>query len=140
MNTIVKNNSFSDLFQELFNGIPSSNNWYKNVVNPLVNISEDDNGYQIELVAPGLKKDDFKVNLEKGLLTISYEKQEEKEENKGKKTHRLEYRTSSFKRSFNLDDNIDADKIEASYVDGILKLSLPKKEEVKVLPKEIAIK
>jgi HSP20 family protein len=72
------------------------------------------------------------------MLTVSYEKKTESE-TKDYKTHRREYSISSFSRSFTLDDNINADGIQAKYEDGVLKLLLPKKEEVKVTPKEITI-
>jgi len=85
-----------------------------------------------------LNKEDFKVNVEKGLLTISYEKKTETE-NKDYKTHRKEFNVTSFKRSFNIDENINVEAIQAKYENGVLKLLLPKKEEVKVLPKEISI-
>ena len=140
MNTLVKsNNSLSNVFDELFDNVPIV--WSKDNSFPAVNIHEDDKSYELDLVAPGLKKDDFKVSLEKGMLTISYKKEEKKEEEKkNRKDHRIEYSLSSFTRSFSLDDNIDAEKIEATYENGVLKLVLPKKEEVKVMPKQIAIK
>jgi len=78
------------------------------------------------------------VSLEKGILTISFEKKTETD-NKEYKTHRKEFAFTSFKRSFSVDDKINTEAIEAKYDNGILKLSLPKKEEVKSLPKEIAI-
>ncbi len=138
--TLVKNNykTMNDLFDEFFNHLPAT--WGKetglNV--PPVNIHESNDAYHLELVAPGLKKEDFKVNLEKGLLTLSYEKKTESE-NKEYKTHRKEFNVTSFKRSFSVDDKINADSIEAKYENGVLKLFLPKKEEVKVSPKEIII-
>ena len=92
----------------------------------------------MNLVAPGLKKEDFKVNLEKDLLTISYEKKTENENN-DYKTHRREFNVTNFKRSFRVDDVVNSETIQAKYEDGILKLYLPKKEEVKALPKEINI-
>lgn len=135
--TVIRKNNFGDLFDEIFSTIPNSLNRQSNV--PPVNISEDENGYYIQLVAAGLNKEDFKINLEKGLLTISYEKKET-EKNPALKNHRLEYNLLSFKRSFNIDESVDLEKIEASYKDGILTLILPKKQEIKVLPKSIEIK
>jgi HSP20 family protein len=103
-----------------------------------VNIHETKSGFHIELNAPGRNKEGFKINLEKGLLTISYEKTEETED-KGYKTLRREFSTKSFKRTFNIDDNINIDGIQAKYENGLLNVFLPKKEEVKVQAKEINI-
>ncbi|CAN5809753.1 Hsp20/alpha crystallin family protein [soil metagenome] len=136
--TLTKHNyrTVNDLFDEFFR----PNTWAKEgtLTTPPVNIHETNDSYHLELVAPGLNKEDFKVNLEKGLLTISYEKKAEAE-NKDYKTHRKEFTSTNFKRSFSVDDKINADSIQAKYDNGILKLFLPKKEEVKVQPKEIAI-
>jgi HSP20 family protein len=140
MTTLAKRNyrTFDNLFDEFFSTLPSAwgkeNGW--NV--PPVNIHENSEGFHLELVAPGLKKEDFKVNLEKGLLTIGYEKKNENESNEYK-THRREFNFTSFKRSFRVDDVINTEAIQAKYEDGVLKLYLPKKEEVKALPKEISI-
>ena len=138
--TIVKNNykSLNNLFDEFFNNVPQTWNREANLTIPSVNIYETINGYQLELVAPGLQKEEFKVNLEKGLLSISYDKKNSNEE-KEYKTLKKEFCLSSFKRSFTLDDNINNEGIHAKYENGILKLFLPKKDEVKVLTKEIAI-
>jgi HSP20 family protein len=103
-----------------------------------VNIRENDKSYSIDVIAPGFDKADFKVNLDQQLLTISAEKKEEvKQENE--KQIRREYSSRSFKRSFTLDEKIDAAAIEAKYVNGVLTLNLPKKEEVKAAAKEISI-
>lgn len=136
--TLTKTNykNLNSVFDEFFNTLPVT--WSKDVNVPPVNIHENGEGYVLELSAPGLNKEDFKVNLEKGLLTINYEKKTENESN-DYKTHRREFSLSSFKRSFSVDENINIDGIQAKYENGILKLYLPKKEEVKVSPKEIAI-
>ncbi len=141
MTTITKQNynPLSDLFDELFTGMPSFSRSQQNGMTPPVNIHETKDAYHIELVAPGLKKEDFKVNVEKGMLTISYEKNTEVEKNEYK-THLKEFTQSSFKRSFHVEDKINVDDIEAMYENGVLKLLLPKKEELKVMPKEITIK
>jgi HSP20 family protein len=105
---------------------------------PAVNISETSDNYELEFNVPGRKKEDFKITVDKNILTVSFEKKEEtKEENK--QFIKREFSSSSFKRSFTLDEKINADAINAKYENGILFLTLPKKEEVKVLPKEIAI-
>ena len=92
----------------------------------------------MELIAAGRNKEDFKVQVEKDLLTISYEKKTT-EEQKDSKTIRKEFTLNSFKRSFSLDDKIKADAIQAKYEDGILKIFLPKKEDTTVSPKAITI-
>jgi len=103
-----------------------------------VNIRETDESYVMELVAPGLNKEDFKVNLDHNILSIEAEKKTEEEKINGKQIRR-EYKFQSFKRSFTLDENIDADGISAQYVNGVLTLNLPKKGEVKTSAKQIAI-
>ena len=137
--TLVKHNfkTFNDLFDEIFNQVPATRN--VNGLNvPPVNIHEASDAYHLELAAPGLTKEDFKVSLEKGLLTISFEKKTESENN-NYKTHRREFSVANFKRTFTVDDKINADGIQAKYENGVLKLLLPKKEEVKVTPKQITI-
>jgi HSP20 family protein len=104
-----------------------------------VNVKESATGYQLEVIAPGFEKEDFRINLEKDLMTISCEKKiEEKKETD--KQIRNEYGYSSFKRSFTIDSTIDATNIDASYINGVLTLNLPKKEVVKASAKEIIIK
>lgn len=106
-----------------------------------VNIRETDKSYEIEIVAPGLKKEDFNVNISENMLTVSFEhKEENKEENEREGFLRQEYRMQSFSRSFTLDDTVDADKISAQYTDGMLHLSLPKKEGVQRITKSIQVK
>ena len=141
--TLVKHGNprnINYLFDEIFNTFPA--NWgsdsYAQKANPSVNIHETTDGYHLEVTAPGLNKEDIKINAADGLLTISYEKKEEAEQ-KEYKTIRREFIQRSFKRSFSLDEKVNVDGIEAKYENGILKLHLPKKEEVKVTPKEITI-
>jgi HSP20 family protein len=140
--TFVKNNPvhFGNLFDELINQIPA--NWGKDAQNTFTsvpaNIHETKEGYHVELNAPGRNKEDFKINLENGLLTISFEKKEEIE-NKDYKTIRKEFAYRSFKRSFSLDEKINTSGIQAKYENGILKVYLPKKEEVVVNPQQINI-
>lgn len=108
---------------------------------PAVNVKESDESFEIEVAAPGMTKEDFKVNLENNVLTISSEKREEKkEEEKGRYTRR-EFSYQSFQRSFTIPENlVEGDKIAAKYCDGLLCISLPKKEEVKPKPaREIQI-
>ena len=97
---------------------------------PAVNITEHKDEYLVSLAAPGLKKEDFKLDVDGNMLTISSQKEESKEE-KEKRFTRREYRYSSFSRSFTLPEEINKEKIEAKYDDGVLKISLPRKEEAK---------
>ncbi|MGN6615959.1 MAG: Hsp20/alpha crystallin family protein [Ilyomonas sp.] len=136
--TLVRSNykNLNSLLDEFFNSLPST--WSRDLNVPPINVHETKDGYLLELVAPGLSKEDIKVNIEKGLLTIGYEKKDQQETN-DQKTLRREFSLSSFKRTFTVDETINEEAIEAKYENGVLKLTLPKKEEVKVLPKEIAI-
>lgn len=108
---------------------------------PAVNVRENDNEIFIDLAAPGLKKSDFNVSYDNGRLLISCEKKDEKTDKDGDRVTRREFNYQSFQRSFTIPENmVDADKINAKYSDGILHLSLPKREEVKPKPsKEIKI-
>jgi len=106
---------------------------------PSVNIKEDKDAYYLEVTAPGLKKEDFQISLNNNLLSIAAKKVEEKEETEEKYT-RKEFNYSSFQRSFTLPHTIESDKIEAKYIDGVLFVSVPKKEEAKQKePRKIAI-
>ena len=106
-----------------------------------VNIRETDKSYEMQVVAPGLRKEDFNVNISNNTLTISFEhKEESNEENKSEGYLRREYRMQSFSRSFTLDDTVDADKISAQYRDGVLHLSLAKKEGAQRITKSIQVK
>jgi HSP20 family protein len=95
---------------------------------PSVNLKETDTKLEIELAAPGLKKEDFKVEIDNNLLIISCEKGEEKEDTKRENYYRREFNYQSFYRSFNLPEYIDENKIEATYKDGILHVTISKKE------------
>jgi len=101
---------------------------------PAVNISENDDSFVIEVAAPGLTRENFKVNFDKNRLVIASEQKDEKSEN-GQKYSRREFSYQTFQRSFSLPDgSVDSDKISARYTDGILEVSLPKREEVKPKP------
>ena len=107
---------------------------------PAVNITEHKDEYQVSLAVPGMKKDDFKIDVDGNLLTISCEKEMNREE-KEKKFTRKEYNYSSFSRCFTLPEEINREKIDAKYEDGLLKISLPRKEEAKLITaKHIAVK
>ena len=110
-------------------------------VNVPVNLRETDKTYEMSLVAPGLRKEDFRLNVTDNLLTISYEqKEEQNDQHKEQGWLRKEYRMQSFSRSFTLDDTVDVNKVSASYDNGILHLTLPKKESAQRLTKTIEIK
>jgi len=107
---------------------------------PAVNIADNKDNYEISLAAPGMKKDAFNIDVEGNVLTISAEKEEKKEE-KDERYSRREFNYTSFSRSFTLPEGINKDKIDASYDNGLLKLTLPKTEEAKKLSaKHIAVK
>lgn len=106
--------------------------------NIAVNIAETEKSYELYLVAPGLSKDAFKLNVDKLLLTISYEKKESNTD-EGNKWLRSEFQINSFKRSFTLNEKIDNTAISASYTDGILNIHLPKKEPVETSAQEIPV-
>lgn len=139
--TLVKNNyrpaGFNSLFNELFNEFPVYAD--KAGLNfPPVNIAENADGYHLELNAPGRNKEDFKLNLDNGLLTITYEKKDETVR-EGLKSLRKEFSLQGFKRSFSLEDKIDAAGIQAKYENGLLKIYLPKKAAVKDAAKQIVV-
>ena len=129
---------FASILDDLFNGNAQYPVFRTNGHVPATNIRESDEGFALELVAPGRKRDDFKIKLDKNLLTISYEqesKTEEKDDNG--KYSRKEFSYSSFSRSFRLPDTVNFDGIEAKYEDGILHLMIPKNEEAKVDEKRV---
>ena len=106
---------------------------------PAANIIENNDAFVLDLAVPGMKKDDFKVNLDNDLLTISIEKKDEKSDEKVNYT-RKEFSYNAFSRSFSLPESIDAEKIKAEYNEGILSINLPKKDEAKIIKnKEIKI-
>jgi len=104
---------------------------------PSVDVSETDGEFQIKAEIPDVKKEDVKVTLEDGVLTIQGQRNQEKED-KGKKYHRVERTYGSFIRSFTLPDLIDEEKVKAEFKDGVLNLQLPKSEKAK--PKAIEVK
>jgi HSP20 family protein len=133
---------FDDFFKPWNEWFDTSSALGRAITVPAVNITENVNDYNISVAAPGLKKNDFHINVDGNMLTISAEKEETKEEKEGENYTRKEYNYSSFSRSFTLPQEVNREKIEASYEDGVLKLVLPKKEEVKkaVASKQIEVK
>lgn len=103
---------------------------------PAVNVKETDSGFELEMAIPGRKKDDFKIEIDKEVLTISSEITKEENETEDNYT-RKEFSFNAFKRVFTLPETVDADQINASYEDGILKFVLPKKEEALPKPKRL---
>lgn len=134
MNTVRKNRAnyfpfgFENAMRPKFETFVNSQNQF-----PAVNIKENEDNFEILLAAPGLTKEDFSIEIDENILKISSDIKQT-EEVKEEKFSRREFNFSSFKRAFTLPETVNEDKIEASYVNGILKLSLPKKEEA--LPKE----
>jgi HSP20 family protein len=118
-------NFFNDFFNDTEMG-----DLYKSSV-PAVNIAETDKAFNLELSAPGFEKNDFKIDVEENVMTISAEHKEEiNEENK--RYTRKEFKQTSFERSFTLPDTVNMEAIDAKYDNGILKINLPKLEEAKV--------
>lgn len=139
-NLAKRNSNLSSMNSGLF---PSSNNFFDNFLSnwtdenfaalgknlPSANLKETDNKLEVDLAAPGMKKEDFKIEIDNHLLMISSEKKEEKEETRKKDNYyRREFNYQSFCRSFSLPEYIDENKIEASYKDGILHIDIAKKE------------
>jgi HSP20 family protein len=145
--TLVKFNSdknknplipgFNDVFDSIFNDTFFNDRSVSRV--PATNISETENHFHVELAAPGLKKEDFKLNLDRNVLTISVERQDEKNDVQ-KNYSKREYSYSSFVRSFTLPETVDPEKIEAAYADGVLKIDIAKRDEAKSVRKQIEIK
>lgn len=123
---------FNDLFKPWNEWFDNGNGdmWGNVAMVPAVNITEGKDNFKVALAAPGMKKEDFKIDVEGDMLTISAETETKKEEKEEKFT-RKEYNYTSFRRTFTLPTGVKKDKIEAKYVDGILNLILPKTEEVK---------
>jgi len=127
---------WNDLFETTNSGL-----FGRVLTMPAVNITENKDDFKVSLAAPGMKKSDFNIDVQGNILTISAEMEEKKEEKEENYT-RKEYNFSSFSRSFTLPDEVNKEKIEATYVDGVLNLSLPKKEEAKkaAISKHVAVK
>lgn len=131
--------TFSSLFEDLFQHLPAQD-WGQRLATDTVpvNIRETKDGYVLDVLAPGFEKQDFKISMEGDLLTLTAERKQETKTSEERFLKR-EFSFRSFSRSFRMDDQIDRVAIKAKYEQGILQLTLPKKEEVKVLPKEISV-
>ena len=135
-NTLSLNRILDEMFQ------PFPGNWGKDDANALVsipvNMHETNDAYHLELLAPGRTKEEFKISVEKNILNVSFER-ENSETRQDYKTVRREFSITNFKRSFTLTEKLDAENIKAKYDNGILTVYVPKKEEVKIEPKQINV-
>ncbi len=144
--TLVRyQNHLPNLFDRFFNNELDS--WNRtnfsntNTTLPSVNIKEDTDAFFVEVAAPGFEKSDFKIQLNNDLLTISSEKQIKDEIKDDEKISKREFSYQSFTRSFTLPELVEDEKISAKYENGILSITIPKKEEAKPKPiKQIKIK
>lgn len=118
--------AFNSMVEHFFNDEDFFNNWKVAATVPAVNVVETDTAYHLELAAPGMKKEDFNVEIKNGMLTISAEMKQETEEKKETYARR-EFSYNAFSRSFRLPENALPEKVNATYHDGILSMSLPKK-------------
>ncbi|MEZ4842083.1 MAG: Hsp20/alpha crystallin family protein [Flavobacteriaceae bacterium] len=125
---------FPTLLDDFFRDWSTTNFSETNTTLPAVNIRENDDQFTVEVAVPGMEKEDFQIDLDNNILTISSEKKIENEETNDKYTRR-EYSYQSFKRSFTLPKNVvDSDKIAATYKNGELVIAIPKREEAKPKP------
>ena len=121
---------FEDFFKPWNEWFDNGGLWGKVMKMPAVNVTDNKDNYLVSVAVPGMRKNDFKIEIEGNMLSISCEKEETKEE-KEKKYTRKEYSYSSFSRSFTLPDDVKRQKIDATYEDGVLNVKLPKSEESK---------
>lgn len=128
--TLIRRNQNLPVFSNFFNDFFDQTN----TTLPSVNIKEGNDGFVVEVAAPGLEKEDFKISIDRGVLNISSEKSLENESKNEERFTRREFSYQSFCRSFSLPDSADSDKIGAKYEKGILYVSIPKKEEAKPKP------
>ena len=137
MNLIRKQNTwYPSIMDDFFNS-----NWNFEVPNysnslPAVNIKEADKEFTLQIASPGLTKEDFEVSFEDNVLSIEVVKKDDVKENNNDFT-RFEFDYNSFKRSFTIPESVDINKIEASYLNGILNIILPKKKEAQPAPKKL---
>jgi HSP20 family protein len=149
MTLVRRNNNYQPAFPSVFDKFFTEDlmDWGKfnfsdtNTTVPAVNVKEDNDKYEIEVAAPGMSKKDFVIRLENDVLTISSEKKNETNDEKNEYSRR-EFCYQSFQRSFTLPEgHVHTDKIAAKYNDGILKIELPKRDEIKPQPpRQIEIK
>jgi HSP20 family protein len=137
----VNNRPFGHFFGDFLNEFPTVAKSFgqEGFQFPETNVHETPEAYHLELNVPGRSREDFKIQVDQGLLTISFEKKEETPSSDAYKTLRREFSFRSFKRSFTIDNTVDPAGIQAKYENGLLKLLLPKKEEVKQGARQINI-
>lgn len=130
---------FPSMFREFLDRdfFDAANAGFNDSTMPAVNIKEGKDDFVVEVAAPGMKKDDFKIELDNNMLMISSEKEHQREESKEGQYTRHEFSYQSFKRTFTLPSTIEEKKIKATYNEGILSIVLPKKEEAKEKPKRM---
>ncbi len=131
----TQNNWLPSLIDEMFNNDFNGGSTVR-TSQPAVNISESEDKFALEMSIPGFKKEDVSIEVDKDILTI-YSEVEEKSEERTEQFTRKEFSKTSFKRSFNLPETVDQDQIDAQYQDGILNITLPKKEEALPQPKRM---
>jgi HSP20 family protein len=146
--SLVKRENYSPAWSGFLNDF-LNRDWYDwnnqnysltNTTIPAVNIKETENEFEVDMAAPGMTKDDFRIELNNSLLTISSEKQSENETKDGKNVTRREFSYQSFSRSFTLPAIVETDRITAKYENGLLRVNIPKKDEAKPKPlKQIQI-
>lgn len=137
--TIKRQNSFFPVFSDFFGeNFLNNNDW---ATTPSINIAENKDGFRIEVAVPGLNKEDIKINIDKNILEISFERKVNVESNSSKecddKYYRKDFCYSNFKRSFTLPEYTDKDHISANHKNGVLNVYIPKKEETKEKPARI---
>lgn len=138
MATYIRYNAFPTLFNRAITRELARPYYNQAPASVAVNVKEDDAAFHLEVAAPGLNKNEFKVNVEGNKLTVAYQHETSEAEQNGQFT-RHEFAQTNFERSFKLPKNVNADLIQAAYTDGILKLDLPKVEVKTIEPKEIAV-
>jgi HSP20 family protein len=133
--TVKRQNPFFPVFSDAFfrENFLNDSDW---TTSPAVNIAENKEGFRIEVAAPGLQKDDFRIHVEKYRLEISSEK-ENTSESSNDTFHRKEFSYSSFKRTFTLPESAETDGIKANYANGVLTVTVPKKEAAKEKPARV---
>ena len=140
-NPLATASSLDNLFNDFFNrNLGDVLGGDDALSTPAVNIIETDSGYRLEVAAPGLEKEDFSINLDKDLLTISASKEQKSEGQQDGKIVRREFSFSSFKRTFTIPENVNSEAIAASYDKGVLFITLPKKEAAAELSRVITVK
>jgi len=136
----VWSNFFNDFLSRDWFDWSNQNFSLTNTTIPAVNIKETENDFEVDVAAPGMAKDDFKIELNNNVLAISSEKQSESQAEEGQNLTRREFSYQSFSRSFTLPELVERDGITAKYENGILRVIIPKKEEAKPKPlKQIPI-